>query len=138
MKWNSSDMIYDGLPLYLRKPDYKNVWIYQDTYPTLFCITHKLEKVKQNGLPEADYNKSLSDFDHYLCELFDGDKQGIIFLIETFGGQRNYWYYTKSETDHKIYVDLIERKFGQNSIEFWSQLNPDWDFIKSYPFNLYG
>ena len=137
MKWNSFDTIYDDFPLYLRKPDYQNVWTYQNSFTNVFCITHKLEKVKQNGLPEPDYNKSLSDFDHYLCELFDKNKQGIIVLIETFGGERNYWYYIKPDTDYKIYVNLIESKYPQNSIEIWSKKDPDWDFLKTYAVKLY-
>lgn len=129
--------IYDDFPLYLRKPDYENVWSYQNSFTNLFCITHKLEKVKQNGLPEQDYNQSLSDFDADLIDLFDKNKQGIIVLIETFCGERNYWYYTTPDSDYKKDVDSIESKYPQNSIEIWSKKDPDWDFLKSYTFKLY-
>ncbi len=42
MKWLTTKTEYEGLPLYLRLPDYKNVWDYKEKFPNLFCITHKL------------------------------------------------------------------------------------------------
>ena len=138
MKWNSLDTISDGFPLYLRKPEYENVWAYQNNFTELFCITHKLEKVKQNGLPEQEYNRSLSDFDHHLCELFNKNKQGIIVLIETYGGERNYWYYIKLNTEYISNIDLVKHKYPQQSIEIWSKKDTDWGFLKTYPITLYA
>ena len=137
MKWLTTETKYEGFPLYLRLPDYKNVWSYKDKYSNLFCITHKLEKVKDNGLPESDYNLSLIDFDGDLSDLFDNDKEGITILIETFGGERNYWYYISSKVDYESKVDNISKKFPSNKIETNFRDDKDWGFIKKYPVKLY-
>lgn len=138
MKWLTHDTIYEGFPLFLRRPDYENVWSYQDGFTNLLCITHKLEKVKQNGLPESDYNKSLNEFDSELVELADNGENGIIVLIETFGGERNYWYYIRHNFEYESSVNLIKSKFPLNVIETWSNKDKEWDFLKSYPFKLYN
>ncbi len=137
MKWLTTETEYEGFPLYLRLPDYKNIWGFKDKYPNLFCITHKLDKVKNNGVPESDYNLSLIDFDGDLVNLFDNDKEGIIVLIETFGGERNYWYYISSEIDPISKVKNIKKKYPSNMIETDFRADSDWGFIKKYPIKLY-
>lgn len=138
MKWLTTETIYDGLPLYLRLPDYENVWSFKDNYSNLFCITHKLDKVKDNGLPKYDYNLSLMDFDGDLANLFDNEKEGIIVLIETYGGARNYWYYISSKIDYKTKVENISKKYPSNKIETDFRADLDWGFIKKYPIKLYA
>jgi len=137
MKWLTTETKNEGFPLYLRLPDYENIWSFKDKYSNLFCITHKLDKVKDNGLPESDYNLSLIDFDGDLADLFDNDKEGIIILIETFGGARNYWYYISSKIDYKTKVDNIRKKYPSNKIETDFRADLDWGFIKKYPVKLY-
>jgi hypothetical protein len=137
MKWLTTETKYEGFPLYLRCPDYSNVWSYSDKFPNLFCITHKLDKVKDNGLPESDYNWSLMDFDGELVDIFDSENEGVIVLIETFGGERNYWYYIKSQVDYKSKIDRIQKKYVSNKIESHFQDDKDWGFLKKYPIKLY-
>ncbi|WP_165499723.1 DUF695 domain-containing protein [Pedobacter frigidisoli] len=138
MKWISTNVVYDEFPLYLRRPDYQDVWNYKIRFTQRLNISHHLDKVKQNGLPESDYNLSLSDFDSDLCNLFDDHSEGIIFLIETYGGERNYWYYISEQTDYLNKIERIRQEFPNNAIE--SDLNDDtnWGFIKSYPFEIYN
>lgn len=94
MTWSTSEIEYEGLPLLLRRPDYPNIWKFKGKFTQIVTVEHLLEKVKQNGLPNRVYNKSLADFDNYMCTLLDHTGNGIIFLIETFAGKRNYYYYT--------------------------------------------
>jgi len=137
MRWLTTDTVYNGFPLYLRLPDYDDVWRFKKKYSNLLCITQKLEKVKDNGLPESDYNASLMDFDGELVDLFDNKTEGIIILVETFGGARNYWYYISSNVDYKTKVDNIRKKYTSNKIETDLQDDKDWGFIIKYPIQLY-
>ena len=138
MKWFNTDTVYDGLPLYLRRPAYENIWNYQKSFPRLFCITHNLDKVKGNGLPESEYNKTLDGFDEELVNLFDSEKEGIIFLVETFSGKRNYWHYLSRQTDYNEKVDYIKEKYPMHRIVTSNHEDSDWGFIEEYPVNLYG
>ncbi len=137
MKWLSTDTIYDEFPLYLRHPDYEDIWSHQHNFPNLLCITHKLEKVRKNGLPESEYNLSLDDFDHELVSLFDYNKDGLIILVETFCGNRNYWYYISSDTDYNTIIADINKKFPSNIITIDCNADTDWGFIETYPIKLY-
>jgi hypothetical protein len=138
MKWLTTNTKYEGFPLFLRFPDYENVWSYKGKFSNLLCITHKLEKVNDNGLPEPEYNLTLSNFDGDMVELFDRNSQGIIILVETFGGERNYWYYVSSMFDYKINVDNIKRKYPSNKIEINFRPDLDWGFLNNYPIKLYN
>jgi hypothetical protein len=137
MEWLTTKTEYDGLPLYLRLPNYKNVWNYKSRYTKLICITHEFDSVKDNGLPTAEYNESLIDFDEEVVSLFDPSKNGIVFLVETYGGTRNYWFYI---TDSKFFFDAFEElkaKHSDKKLELDYQDDSEWNFIKDYPVKLY-
>jgi len=137
MEWLTTETVYDGLPLYLRLPNYTNVWEYKPKYPKLICITHVFDSVKENGLPTAEYNESLIDFDVEVVNLFDLKKNGIVFLVETYGGARNYWFYiTDSKFFFKTFDDL-KNKHPDKKLELDYRTDSEWSFIKEYPVKLY-
>src|SRR5688572_31237885 len=105
MTWSSTEIKYEGFPLLLRKPDYNNIWQHKENLTLLVAVQHLLDKVMPNGLPEKNYNNSLSDFDHYMCSLFENNTNAIIFLIETFGGKRNYYYYASPQCNISMFID---------------------------------
>lgn len=137
MEWLTTETEYDGLPLYLRLPNYKNVWEYKSKYPKLICIKHEFNRVKNNGLATAEYNESLIDFDGEVVNLFDPNKSGIVILVETYGGARNYWFYI---TDPKFFFNTFEElksKHSDKKLELDYRNDSDWSFIKDYPVELY-
>jgi hypothetical protein len=137
MEWLTTETEYEGNPLYLRLPSYKNIWQYKSKFPKLMCITHIFDSVKDNGLPTADYNISLIDFDGEVVSLLESSKNGIVFLVETYGGARNYWFYVlDSEYYSKIFEDL-QTKYPEKKLELDYRNDSDWGFIKDYPFELY-
>ncbi|RED21968.1 uncharacterized protein DUF695 [Flavobacterium cutihirudinis] len=137
MEWSTLQTEYEGLPLYLRKPNYKNIYEYKTKYPELICITHEFDNVKDNGLPTSEYNKSLIDFDNEVVNIFQEKNNGIIFLVETYGGARNYWFFGEnSESISSLFNDL-KNKYSKNKLELDSQNHSDWTFLEEYPVPLY-
>lgn len=137
MTWSTSEIVYDGLPLLLRKPDYPNIWQYKNRFTKLVSIVHLLEKVNSDGLPEKNYNSTLNDFDHYMCSMFQSSKNGIIFLIETFSGKRNYYYYSLPELNVESLIENTKNKFHIN-IDYWTKPDSNWGFIDSYPIQIFN
>ena len=137
MTWSTIDTTYEDLPLYLRKPNIDNISQYQLQYPRLLNITHKLDKVKSNGLPQSDYNKTLEEFDGEICNLFDFNKEGFIFLIETYGGERNYWFYLRADFDYKTKLTELKEKYDIHKLEDNISDDKNWGFVKDYPHKLY-
>ena len=136
MTWSTSEIEYEGFPLLLRKPDHFNIGLFRDRFTRLVTIVHSLEKVSSDGLPDRNYNNTLKDFDHYMCSLLEGTNDGIIFLIETFAGKRNYYYYTLPLFDIN---PLIERgkKIFKVSLQVTVKEDFGWGFLKEYPVQLF-
>ena len=137
MKWLTIRKEYEGNPLYLRKPNHQNIWTKKNYYSKLVCITHTFDSVKSNGLPTGDYNSSLIDFDGEIVELFKQDDNGIIFLIETYGGERNYWFYVKETCDSNLKFEKLKKHHQNKKLEISTRDDEQWNFIKDYPFKLY-
>jgi len=137
MEWLTTNTEYDGLPLYLRFPNYKDIWQYKSKYPKLICITHEFESVKDNGLPTSDYNKSLIDFDGEVVSLFDQNKNGIVILVETYGGARNYWFYTVDQEVANKAFEKLKNRNQDKKLELDSKNDSNWGFLTSYPVELY-
>jgi len=137
MTWSTMDTTYEDLPLYLRKPNVDDISQYQLQYTRPLNITHKLGNVKPNGLPQSDYNKTLEEFDGEICNLFDFKKEGFIFLIETYGGERNYWFYLKADFDYTNKFKELKERYDIHKLEDNISNDKNWDFIKDYPYKLY-
>lgn len=137
MTWSTSEIEYDNFPLLLRKPDYADIWEFKNKFTQLVRIEHLLENTKKDGLPEKSYNKLLADFDHHMCTSLLSFDKGIIFLIETFAGKRNYYYYSLPNL-------IITNKVNKTSINYKVTLETnyqndlDWGFLKEYPVELYS
>jgi len=135
MEWLTTKIEYEGLPLYLRIPNYKNIWQFKNKYQNLVCITHHFDSIKENVLPTSDYNKSLTDFDKETIDILNDN--GIIFLVETYDGARMYWFYA-------INIELVEKAFeklkinhSDKKIELDISKDSEWNLITEYPVKLY-
>jgi hypothetical protein len=101
----------------------------------LILTTHQFDKVTENGLPTSDYSKTLIDFDEEIVNLLTSN--GIIFLIETYGGARSYWFYDR---DNELTLKAFERLKGHypdKKIELEVSSDQEWNFIAEYPVILY-
>jgi hypothetical protein len=136
-KWLTIKIEYEGFPLYLRKPEYQEIFAYRDKLPNVLRVTQKLKEVNSNGLPESDYNMSLMDFDGQMCDLFNGTDDGLIFLIETFGGERSYYYFITASVDYDKLIQKIKTKNEDIDLETHSYADSEWGFLKNYPTKLY-
>jgi hypothetical protein len=92
--------------------------------------------VSPDGLPEKQYNSTLSEFDHHMCSVFDNSSEGIIFLIETYGGKRSYYYYTTPNFISNSLIEIAKQQF-EVKLESWSQEDIGWGFLDDYPVTLF-
>jgi hypothetical protein len=136
MTWSTSEIEYEGLPLLLRSPDHSNVWEFKKRLTKLVSIVHLLDKVNSDGLPERKYNLTLADFDYFMCSLFDKSTDGIILLIETFSGKRNYYYYTLPDFNIDPLIEKAKIKFKVN-LDSWTQADLNWGFLDDYPVQIF-
>jgi len=130
--WKTGEFEYDGFPLYLRVQDGLNYNELEKDYPQFISVTHNLSSVKNNGLPESDYNKSLIDFDGYLIGILEHSANGITVLVETFGGKRTYYMYSRSDVDVSSIEQEIEQLYPEHQLEIESSNDNDWSFIRKY------
>ncbi|UKN02711.1 DUF695 domain-containing protein [Paracrocinitomix mangrovi] len=137
MTWYTANFEYEGLPLFVRKPGFENIYEFESKFPFLFFVSHQLDSVMENGLPTADYNLTLMKFDSFMTDLFSTGIEGIPVLKETYNGERNYWYYVDSDkyTDQK--KQFIQENFPNLKIQVNCALDEKWGFIREYPFDLY-
>ena len=130
--WLTAESTYQGFPLFLRRPANINVEQFEKSFANLVVVTHHLSRVLPSGLPEADYNQSLAELDHDLVTAFDCNRSGVIALVETFGGERNYYFYVKADADVTEKVSAIARLYPSEKLAWSVRSDPSWSFIKGY------
>jgi hypothetical protein len=84
-RWYTGEVQHEGLPLHLRfpeKPDFESL---ARKFPKLLVIKHTLAKVKSSGVPEPDYNDSLTGFDQELVTAFERTASGSRFSWKRLG-----------------------------------------------------
>jgi hypothetical protein len=132
MEWKSKQLTNEGLPLFVRYLKELDVDSLRLRFPKLAVVRHQLSKVSPNGLPEADYNESLFEFDESIRDMFRLSEHGIIVLIETFAGKRHYYAYADSRKNVTEIFDSLQHTFPQESLSWTFHSDPQWDFIADY------
>jgi len=130
--WLTAEKTYEGFPLLLRRPANFDVDSLRPLFPTLAIVTHKFTKRKPNGLPEPDYNNGLVDMDCELVGAFDVDQMGVPALVETFGGQRNYYFYVAADTDVPTAISAVARRYPAERLSWTVRPDPRWTFLQKY------
>jgi hypothetical protein len=130
--WLTTQKTYEGFPLFLRRPEKLNYDDLARSYPKLVVITHHLSKVMSNGIPVAEYNASLADFDNYIVSYLRSKSQGMTVLVETFGGNRTYYCYTVDNFSLDIMKKDVETKYSGNNLEWTEKKDLDARFIRQY------
>ncbi|MCX7428089.1 MAG: DUF695 domain-containing protein [Planctomycetia bacterium] len=131
VKWYSGEIRHEGFPLHLRFPERPDFDALQKKLPKLLIVTHSLAKVKPSGVPEAEYNYSLAEFDHELVTAFE-PSSGITVLVETFGGRRTYYIYVAPDAPIDATKQRFATKYAQHKLDWQLRDDPGWKFIRGY------
>ena len=130
--WVTAIVEHDGQPLALRVRPAADSAANRLRYPRVALVSHELSKVTSNGLPEARYNDLLTDFDHDVHSFVERGADGIVVLVETFSGKRNYYAYVVDDARLKARVDELRAKYPQHSLSVRGGADGEWKVFNEY------
>jgi hypothetical protein len=130
--WLTGETTYEGFPLLLRRPADFDINTLRPLYPNLAVVTHEFTKRQRNGLPESEYNHGLEAMDGELVAAFDVGRMGVAALVETYGGERNYYYYVVVDADVPAVISTISRRHPAERLTWSVRPDPTWNFIERY------
>ena len=130
--WATAERVYEGFPLFLRRPTDVDTPANRQNFPDLVVITHKFTERCPDGRPDPAYNHALTDFDHDIVTAFDALHSGVPVLVETFGGERNYYFYVSSQTDVSAIVSAIIPSYPQEELTWEVHSEKGWSFLDRY------
>jgi hypothetical protein len=131
-EWLVAMVEYEGLPLALRVRPQIDTEQNKAAYPRRVRVTHKLAKVQPNGLPEPDYNEALFDLDQAIVAALQTAESGIVVLIETFNGERNYDAYITSSATPAAAIRDLKKRFPKQKITLIEKDDPEWKLYSHY------
>jgi hypothetical protein len=130
--WVTAMAEHEGFPLALRVRPAADSPANRARYPRVALVSHALSDVTENGLPEAAYNDELADFDQDLHTCIERGGDGLVALVETFAGKRNYYAYVADDARLKVRVDELRAKYPQHSLSVRGGADPEWKVFNDY------
>lgn len=130
--WLTAERTYEGFPLLLRRPGEIGDDLPRALYSALAVVTHEFAKRLANGLPEGAYNRGLFEMDCDLVTVFDSERMGIPVLVETFGGERNYYFYVSPDADAVAILSAFVHRYPMERLSWEIRPDPQWKFIDEY------
>lgn len=130
--WAGSGHVYEGFPLYLRRPTNVDTPTNRRRYPRLAVVTHEFSHRYPDGRPEPKYNQTLFDFDIAITTAFDSPPAGVPILVETFGGKRHYYFCVAPNVDIGAIVQAVMRHFPTEKLSWEYRTTPGWEFLRGY------
>jgi hypothetical protein len=130
--WLTAMVEHEGYPLALRLRPTADTAKNRARYPRLAVITHALAQVRPNGLPVPDYNDLLAEFDVAVVQAVAQGDAGLIVLVETFGGRRNYYAYVAAPDHAESAVDSLRKRFPEHQLSLAGRMDSEWRFLNQY------
>ena len=130
--WATAERTYEGFPLFLRRPTDVDTPDNRRSFPDLVIVTHTFAKRLANGRPDSDYNRGLEDMDVAIVRAFDATRSGVPVLVETFGGERNYYFYVASGTDVSAILAPIVAAYPCERLAWKVRPNNNWRLFDQY------
>ena len=131
-KWLSATTHYEGQPMALRVRPAVDSDENRARYPHVALVSHELAEVTDNGLPEANYNESLAEFDQDVHRFVERDADGLMVLVETFCGKRNYYAYVADDARVEARVEELKAKYPQHSLSARGGEDAEWALYSEY------
>ena len=133
LPWVLVDTEYEGLPLRLRVcPDAAANSDHRNSFQQLGIVTLDFAQVQSNGMPEGQYNLSLKDFDLSLQAAIRGDGDGVVVVVETFSGRRNFYAYVRSEDEFRSRVADLSQLSPEHHLTVDCRADSAWTFYDRY------
>jgi len=123
---------WEGFPLAIRACPLDaddSIWA---SNPHLAYLEHELAEVRDNGLPEKNYNDQLADFDHEVHQAFESKSDGQVIVVETFGGKRTYYACARSVDAATDILDDLVNRYPQQRLSPGTKADHSWKFYRQY------
>lgn len=130
--WVTAQRTYEGFPLFLRRPTDVDTPEHRRRFPNLAVITHTFTERLPDGRPEPRYNHTLAALDHAIVTAFDARGLGVPILVETFGGERNYYFCVSPDADVSSAVVCITTTYLTERLTWELRPNAGWRFLDRY------
>jgi hypothetical protein len=130
--WESTQRTYEGFPLYLRRPKGLDFDSLSVSFPVHMVITHEFSFRRFDGAPEPRYDSVLEEFDLFVTGYFSETDKGQVVLVETFGGQRHYYFYVSPSVQVESVLSDLRSRFPGYKLEAAIRNDPGWKFIRNY------
>lgn len=128
--WLVAIVEHEDLPMALRVRPKLDTKSNKAAYPRLARVSHRLAEVQENGLPDPEYNETLEELDVAIIEALESDGNGIIVLIETFAGYRNYYAYVSKTAAGAL--RSLKKGFPEYALTLKQQADPEWKLYGAY------
>lgn len=130
--WATTERTYEGFPLFLRRPTDVDTPEHRQNFPDLVVVTHTFVKRLPDGRPDSDYNRGLEDMDVTIAHTFDATRSGVPVLVETFGGERNYYFYVASGADVSAILAPVIAAYPSEQLDWELRPNNNWRLLDRY------
>jgi hypothetical protein len=131
-EWLTTMTRYEQFPLALRVRPRAPTATNRARFTWLASIEHRLSHVRDDGMPEQQYNACLEEFDLALQAAIQGHADGIVAIIETFGGKRTYYAYVHDDVAiHARITEFLEHH-PQHQVSVTARADPRWKFYERY------
>ena len=98
----------------------------------LAAVTHQLDRVRGNGLPEADYNEGLFELDHSIITSLEADGSGVTVIVETLAGKRTYYAYVTSAAHAEAALEHLHGHFPEHQLSLTTRPDKAWGLYGEY------
>jgi hypothetical protein len=131
-EWGILEGENQGNPMFIRKNYWCDRLVGNDNWPLRAGIAFRLLNPDGRGLPTNKEATDLWALEDTIFEELQNDTFGIITIIITTSGFREFVLYVKDAEAFKSRVEIIQKQHENYQLTTYVELDPTWELYQAY------
>jgi hypothetical protein len=134
--WSVAEGVSDDLPVILRYRSNLNITSLTTLFPHLITIQWTFKNPALSMLPSFIDKQELDDFEESLWIATETNNCGMLTVVITSNGYRNWYVYVKNIDKFSQTLSLLPQKEERYPIEIFLDRDEDWQFYREIIANI--
>ena len=122
----------DGQPMIVRRNDTVVPYAGHRELPFRLGVAIPFVRPDENGFPDAEETGDLDQIEDALVDNLQEEQTGVLALVITTGGMREFVCYMRSTEDGDTAVQAAAAAGEEHEIQYYVEEDPEWELYSQF------
>jgi hypothetical protein len=131
-EWAMLEGESDGRPMIVRRNGTPAEYAGHSELPFRLGVAMPFIRPDENGFPDADETAAANDIEDALVDYLEESQAGVLTLVITTSGMREYVCYVRSTEEAEAAVQAAATGGNEHDVQYYVEEDPEWEIYAQF------